>query len=131
MHHVWWRIKQLLWAFSTAFHFLLKSKIRKKVIKLTYEHTKHTHIWTKYFICIAYITKTLKVYVANETLSTLCQINLYPQLYLFGFTLTGRNRNNFLKNCSCFNRTSVDVRRIRINKNSDTNLSGIVWTGPE
>jgi len=25
----------------------------------------------------------------------------------------------------------VNGRRIRINKNSDTNLSSIVWTGPE
>jgi len=27
-------------------------------------------------------------------------------------------------------RTSVDGRRIRINKNLDTNVSSIVWTGP-
>jgi len=55
------------------------------------------------------------------------RINSSTQLYLFRFTLVGRNRNNFLKNCFVFDGTSVNVRRVQINKVADKDLSGIVW----
>ncbi|XP_031552709.1 thymidine phosphorylase-like [Actinia tenebrosa] len=38
-----------------------------------------------------------------------------------------RKKSFSVKNCSGFAQTSVD----RMNKNSDSNLSGIVWTGPK